>query len=385
MNTASTNRRMIWRLAPLWVALCLWSALIILFTFTAAVVNSEPWLVSLEHTCSFWLLWIFFFPIIIWLSLRFPLEQPRLFPQIGIHLAACLSIVIVIQAAYRTFLPFPSPPTPPPDEQPSFPDHRVPPDAQRPPRPMGSPGMRVAPDVLIYLMAMSACVAFAHFRKSQERERRAIELEASLAQAKLQALRMQINPHFLFNTLNAISTLVHTSPQTADEMITDLSELFRASLESSGEHEISLACELELLQRYLAIEQRRFGQRLKVEQSIDPDVLQARVPTLILQPLVENAIRHGIERQADVGIIAIQAAREGGQIKLSVSDNGKKPFHAAVLADNRQGIGLANTRARLQQLYGGEQSFTVGNGDLGGWTVEIKLPFNPAPITKAAA
>lgn len=341
--------------------------MVILFTFTTAVVNSEQWSFSLAHTCSFWFLWIFFFPIIIWLSLRFPLEQPKLFPQISLHLAACIAIVIIIQVASRTFLPPP------------------PPDAQTPPRPMGSPGMRVAPDVLIYLMAMSACVAFAHFRKSQEREHRAIELEASLAQAKLQALRMQINPHFLFNTLNAISTLVHTNPQTADEMITDLGELFRASLESSSEHEISLGRELELLQRYLAIEQRRFGERLKVEQDIEPEILPARVPTLILQPLVENAIRHGIERQADVGIIAIHAAREGSQIKLSVSDNGKKPFNAAVLAANRQGIGLANTRSRLQQLYGTEQSFTVGDGELGGWTVEIKIPFCPAPTTKATS
>jgi two-component system, LytTR family, sensor kinase len=234
-------------------------------------------------------------------------------------------------------------------------------------------------------MATSACVAFAHFRKAQERERRAIGLEASLAQAKLQALRMQINPHFLFNTLNAISTLVHTNPQTADDMITDLSELFRASLESSSEHEISLSRELELLQRYLAIEQRRFGERLNVEQSIDPEILHARVPTLILQPLVENAIRHGIEAQALVGTIVIHATREGSQIKLSVSDNGKKPFNAAVLAKSRQGIGLANTRARLQQLYGTEQSFAVGDGELGGWMVEIKIPFNPAPTTKVAA
>jgi hypothetical protein len=118
---------------------------------------------------------------------------------------------------------------------------------------------------------------------------------------------------------------------------------------------------------------------------IDPEILQARVPTLILQPLVENAIRHGIEAQAGVGTIAIHATREGSQIKLSVSDNGKNPFNAAVLAKNRQGIGLANTRARLQQLYGKEQSFAVGESELGGWTVEIKIPFCPAPITKATA
>jgi len=181
---------MIWRLAPLWFALCLWSAVVILFTFTTAVVNSEQWSVSLAHSCSFWFLWLFIFPFIIWLSLRFPLEQSKLFSQISLHLAACIAIVIMIQTAYRTFLTFPSPPPP---------QGQVLPDMQTPPRPMGSPGMRVAPDVLIYFMAMSACVAFAHFRKSQERERRAIELEARLAQAKLQALRMQINPHFLFN------------------------------------------------------------------------------------------------------------------------------------------------------------------------------------------
>lgn len=343
-----------------------------MFTFTAAVVNSEPWLVSLGHALSFWCLWMIFFPMIVWLSLRFPLERPKIFPQIGLHLAVCLLIVFVSQAAYRNFLPLPMPP---PDAAPS---------SQLPPRAMSS-GMRVVPDILIYLVTMSACMAFAHYQKSQERERHAIELEASLAQAKLQALRMQINPHFLFNTLNAISTIVHTNPQTADDMITDLSELFRASLESSNDHEISLSRELELLQRYLAIEQRRFGQRLKVEQSIDPEILQARVPTLILQPIVENAIRHGIEAQADVGTIAIHASREGSQIKLSVSDNGKNPFDAAVLAGNRQGIGLTNTKARLKQLYGEEQSFKVGKGELGGWKVEIKIPFNPAPTTKVAA
>ena len=179
--------------------------------------------------------------------------------------------------------------------------------------------------------------------------------------------------------------MVRVTVGTADDMITDLSELFRASLESSDEHEISLSRELDLLQRYLAIEQRRFGHRLKVEQSIDPEILQARVPTLILQPIVENAIRHGIEPQAGVGTISIHAAREGRQIKLSVSDNGKKPFDTAVLAGNRQGIGLANTRARLQQLYGREQSFAVGDGGLGGWTVEIKIPFCPAPTTKATS
>ena len=136
--------------------------------------------------------------------------------------------------------------------------------------------------------------------------------------------------HFLFNTLNAISALVHTNPHTADEMITDLSELFRATLESSDDQEIPLSRELKLLQRYLAIEQLRFGQRLEVEQNIAPEILDALVPTLILQPLVENAIRHGIEQQAGAGRLAVSVRRDGNQIKLSVSDNGKKRFDPAI-------------------------------------------------------
>ena len=241
------------------------------------------------------------------------------------------------------------------------------------------PELRLGPDILIYLVTMSASVAFAHYRKSQERERRAIELEARLAQAKLQALRMQINPHFLFNTLNAISSLVHTNPRIADDMIADLSELFRVSLESSDNQEIPLSRELELLRCYLAIEQRRFGERLQIEQDVDPKTLDALVPTLILQPIAENAIRHGIEPQAAVGKIAVRVLRDDNKIKISVSDNGKKPvdFPLTENESGRRGVGLANTRARLQQLYGKEQSLSIGQGELGGWTVEITLPFRP--------
>jgi two-component sensor histidine kinase len=359
------------RFAPLWFGLCLWGGLVIFFSLTAALVNSEPWSVTLMHTFSFWLLWPFFFPQIVWLSLRFPLERPNVFLQAGFHLFACALVVIISQAAYRTFLPLPPPPPAMASASQNFPRANI------------STGFRAGPDIVIYLLTMSGCVAFAHFRKSQEKERRAGELETHLAQAKLQALRMQINPHFLFNTLNAISTLVHTSPHIADEMITDLSELFRFSLESSNDQEIPLLLELELLRRYLAIEQRRFGQRLEIEQNADPEILNALVPPLILQPIVENAIRHGIETQTGLGRIAIFARRHGNQVKLSVSDNGKKPFDSSIKEDKRQGIGLANTRARLQQLYGKQQSFSIVNGDLGGWTVEIKIPFPAAPITKS--
>jgi len=360
---------MIWRLAPLWLGISLWGGLLVLFTVSFVITNAAPWTRALTGALSFWALWLLFFPLIVWFSFRFPLERPNLCSQAVLHLFACLLIVILSQVAYRTFITMPPPPA----------------DLARTekvPARDTEAGMHVPPDILMYLLTMSACVAFAHFHKAQVRERHAIALEASLAQAKLQALRMQINPHFLFNTLNAIATLVHTSPHTADEMISDLSELFRASLESSDDQEIVLARELDLLERYLAIEQRRFGEHLRVEQAIDPGILQALVPTLILQPIVENAIRHGVEPLVDAGHITIQARREGEHLKLSVSDNGKKPIAAAVREGSLKGIGLANTRARLQELYGDKQSFTVGQGELGGWTVEIRIPFRRSPMTK---
>jgi len=371
LSSSSTDKEGTLRLTRLWLSLCSWIGIVILFALTATVARPESWTMSLLHACSFWLLWLIFFPVIISLSLRFPLARPKIFLQATLHVGVCALVVVVSQVLYRTVLPLPSHPADWPS--PVAVSSRVMPAR-----------MRAMPDILVYLVTMSACAAFAHFRESQERERRAIELEARLTQAKLQALRMQINPHFLFNTLNAISTLVHTNPHMADEMIVDLGELFRFSLESSSEQEISLSRELELLQRYLAIEQRRFGPRLQVEQNLDPEIFEALVPTLILQPLVENAIRHGIEPQNSAGIIVIDGGRDGNHLKLRVSDNGKKPLPTPGTASHGNGIGLANTRARLQQLYGDEQSFSAGEGELGGWIVEIKIPFSLF-MTKPAA
>jgi LytS/YehU family sensor histidine kinase len=250
-------------------------------------------------------------------------------------------------------------------------------------RPM-STGMRAAPDILIYLATMSVCVAFAHFRQSQQRARLALELEAQLAQSQLHALRMQINPHFLFNTLNAISTFVHTAPQTADEMITDLGEMFRATLEASEGAEIALSQEMDLLSRYLSIERRRFGERLQVEKDISPELAGALVPALILQPLVENAIRHGIEPKTGVGRIAIRGCRRGSDILLSVCDNGTKEVKYPLAHKNgRHSIGLANVQERLQRLYGREQLLSVEKGELGGWKVELKIPFHRTPAKQA--
>ncbi len=359
VNNISACRHSVRQFTPLWVVLGLWGGLVLLFAIQTKVTSAQTWSDVLAQVGSFWLPWIFLLPIVVWISLRCPFERSKILSHIGVHISICAATLTVNQLTSRFILPMSPAP---------FDSHGPPP-----------PELRLGPDILIYLVTMSASVAFAHYRKSQERERRAIELEARLAQAKLQALRMQINPHFLFNTFNVISSLVHTNPRIADDMITDLSELFRVSFENSDNQEISLSRELELLRCYLAIEQRRFGERLQIEQDVDPKILDALVPTLILQPIAENAIRHGIEPQAAVGKIAIRVLRDDNKIKISVSDNGKKPvvFPLTENESGRRGVGLANTRARLQQLYGKEQSLSIGQGELGGWTVEITLPFRP--------
>ncbi len=269
----------------------------------------------------------------------------------------------------------------PPDDQ--FPGRRLPEDqfAGRRPFPLAEANRglvlnaivnRAQFNVPIYWVIVSIVHALTYYRRSQAKEKQALELEARLSEAKLQALRMQLHPHFLFNTLNAISTLVHKDPAAADEMLGNLSELLRATLDTS-EQEIPLREDLALLERYLEIQQARFGDRLRIEKEIDATALDGRVPTLILQPLVENAIRHGIEPQPVPGHIAIRAHRKEEKLVLSVRDNGvgmKKPGTAS------EGIGLANTKARLQTLYGPRARLILNTASDGGCLVEMELPYH---------
>src|ERR1044071_111093 len=227
-------------------------------------------------------------------------------------------------------------------------------------------------NLLIYWVIVAVSNAFDYYRKYRERELRASELEKGLAQAKLQALQMQLNPHFLFNTLHSISSLMHKDVEAADRMITRLSDLLRAALDSASTQEVSLGEELKMLELYLSIEQIRFGSRLTVKMNIASQALRHQVPSLILQPLVANAIRHGIEPRARRGCLELQARRHDGSLSLVVSDDGAGLQKRAQI---KEGVGLSNTRARLRELYGTAHQFEMIQGEKGGVRVELTIPF----------
>jgi signal transduction histidine kinase len=219
--------------------------------------------------------------------------------------------------------------------------------------------------------------AIAYWREAEERAISAARLQTRLAEAQLQALQRQLQPHFLFNTLHTISSLMRSDVEAADVMIDRLSELLRMSLRSSAQ-EVSVQQELEILQSYLAIEQTRFRDRLSVAIDVDPGVLDARVPHLLLQPLVENAVRHGIAPRARPGRIDVRVFRQGEQLRLEVQDSGDGLPPDKLLALN-DGVGLGNTRARLGHLYGTEHRFAFENLAGGGFQVSIGIPFHTGP------
>jgi signal transduction histidine kinase len=237
-------------------------------------------------------------------------------------------------------------------------------------------------NLIIYWIIVSVSHAFDYYRKFRDREVETADLERRLVEARLMALQMQLNPHFLFNTLHTISALVHKDPEAADEMIARLSGLLRVALENTEANEVPLREELDFLQRYLEIEQTRFGPRLKVRQEIAPETFDARVPNLLLQPLVENAIRHGVERTSRPGVIELRAWREGERLHLEVADNG--PGVSAGLTV-RPGVGLSNTRSRLHHLYGDRQAFRIRRRAEGGLIISITLPFVSAAARSESA
>jgi signal transduction histidine kinase len=226
--------------------------------------------------------------------------------------------------------------------------------------------------VFMYFALLGSIYSFTYFTEAREREAQSARLTAQLAEARLGALRMQLNPHFLFNSLNAIGVLVrdqHTA--AASRMLELLGDVLHSVLRSDARHEIPLSEEIQFLEQYLAIEQVRFSDRLRVSWSIDERLRSAAIPGLILQPLVENALRHGIAKRSDVGSIEVRAQLDGDRVVLSVTDNGP----GITQADGEtEGVGLANTRERLRTMYGDSAALTLEPRSGGGTVATIRLP-----------
>jgi two-component system LytT family sensor kinase len=310
-----------------------------------------------------WLAWAPLTPAMIWLARRYSLVSEAWKHSLLVHLPAFLLLSAIHSAAATaitlTINPFDSMGSSPTAFWPRFLS-----------RLQGSFGS----DLLVYGAVIGICYALDYYRKYREREIQATQLEAQLAQAQLDSLRMQLHPHFLFNTLNGIVGLVRDNKnQAAVSMLVGLSDLLRHALEHSSKQEVELKEELGFIKLYLNIQEMRFSDRLQIEFDIDPATTKAMVPNLILQPLAENALRHGIGRSSGPGLVGITSLVEDGHLRLTVYDNG------AGLPDDWQlkgskGIGLANTAARLQQLYNDNHQFDIRNRDGAGVEVVILMP-----------
>ncbi|HWS54174.1 MAG TPA: histidine kinase [Pyrinomonadaceae bacterium] len=309
-------------------------------------------------------LWAFGTIIVLRLAGRFPVEGRRLWRNLLLHVLLATLFAVVITGAFQII------------------NHFVNVEG-RPYTPWATLQWIIfnsSENYGIYGIILVLHSAFRYYKRSREGELRASQLEAQLSRAQLQALKMQLQPHFLFNTLHSISALVHRDPDCADRMIARLGDFLRLTLENSGAQEVSLQKELEFLRCYLEIERVRFRDRLTTRMDIDPRTLDTPVPNLILQPIVENALRHGIAPRSSPGRIEISTKRDNDSLRIQVKDNG--PGLPAISKPNgrfREGVGLANTRARLARLYGGSHRLELANAPEGGLVVTLEIPAHRGP------
>jgi signal transduction histidine kinase len=319
-----------------------------------AVRRDIPFRTILGRGFAEWYLWALLAPVLFWQVRRLPLDGLHWLRNLGLlGVASGLLSVVKIGLDIPFIMLFPV-------------------------EPLRSPGevfeILFFGKFLVYLLICGVILglsqALAYHRKYREREVHALQLAAQLAQAELQVLKMQLQPHFLFNTLHAISALIHKDVELADRMVARLGELLRSTLENVGTQQVRLRDELDFIKPYLEIEQARLGSRLSVLLDIDPETMGASVPNLILQPLVENAIRHGIAPRSGPGRLEILARRENGHVQLQVRDNGR-----GLAANYTEGVGVTNTRARLRQLYGEAHQFVMRNRPGGGLEVTVAVPF----------
>lgn len=307
----------------------------------------------------FWLLWVVSSPLILWLARTFPIPRKEWLDGLLFHVPAGfifsfahLLLYVVISSRLGSG---------------AWPDSVSVLLAEFQPVFLSS----FAWWSLIYWTILLASYAFDYYQRYQEGQLKASQLEAQLAQSQLAALKMQLHPHFLFNTLHSISALIREDVEAADQMIARLGEFLRMTLRNSGEQQTTLEQELKFLVCYLDIEKLRFQDRLTARMEVEPAAMDARVPNLFLQPIVENAIRHGIAQQTSAGVVAIRAHRNNGRLKIEVQDNGP----GLTVKNGADGVGLANTRARLRQLYGDEHLFGMMNAAEGGLVVTLEIPF----------
>ena len=233
-------------------------------------------------------------------------------------------------------------------------------------------------NVLAYCSLAGLAHAVHFYGRFRERERRAVLLESHLSQARLHALQAQLQPHFLFNALNAVATLLRRDPRAAQEALTSFSELLRLALSQSDKQEVPLSEDLQFVERYVEIQQTRLGDRFRFEQHVEPAALDCLVPALLLQPLVENALRHGIEPSPKPGTVRIVVTRQAARLTLSVEDDGVGLAEAE--GKLKTGIGLSNLRARLDSLYGNEQKVEIVPRPGGGVTVQVEIPLREAAV-----
>jgi two-component system LytT family sensor kinase len=313
-------------------------------------------------------IWAVMTPLVFWLCSRFPIERNRwvvhlpLLLVIGVAMA--VGVYLVLAVAREELFDVVT---------------------RRPPPPLFAPlreisRFRFVNHFLVYVAVVVAGHAREYYVRGQARIREAAALvsrtavlQAQLADARLDALRMQLNPHFLFNTLHAIAALVERDPGGVRRMIARLSELLRLTMDSDAEHEVTLREELSFLRRYVEIMEIRFLGRLRIVERIDQSTLPALVPRLMLQPVVENALEHGAARASGEGLVEIAARRRGDELVITVSDNGPGVDEQA-----DEGVGVANTRARLAELHGEAASFTLRSRPEGGALAEITLPYREA-------
>ncbi|MCU1245367.1 MAG: histidine kinase internal region [Acidobacteria bacterium] len=314
-------------------------------------------------------IWAVMTPLVFWLSSRFPVERNRwvvdlpllLVMGVAISVGVYLVLAVAREELFETVV-----------------SRRPPPPLFAPLREIGR--LRFVNHFLVYVAVVVAGHAREYYVRGQARMREAATLvsrtavlQAQLADARLDALRMQLNPHFLFNTLHAIAALVERDPGGVRRMIARLSELLRLTMDSDAEHEVTLREELSFLRRYIEIMEIRFLGRLRIVERIGEDTLPALVPRLMLQPVVENALEHGAARAVGEGLVEIAARRRGDELVITVSDNGPGVDEQA-----DEGVGVANTRARLAELHGEAASFTLTSRPEGGALAEITLPYRKA-------